>query len=108
MVGGPKGHGGGAESSVIEVGVKLGKLRVDWEEIFVKVESNVSIGSHETFKSLKDMVLVCAAARGPMGEAAASEGDDPGSLFTRSQREGFPTERLAARHGCRSTGAERI
>jgi hypothetical protein len=30
------------------------------------------------------------------------------SLFTRSQREGFPTERLAARHGCRSTGAERI
>jgi hypothetical protein len=58
--------------------VKLGKLRVDWEEIFVKVEANVSIGSHETFKSHDlDMVLICAAARGPMGEAAASEGDDP-------------------------------
>jgi hypothetical protein len=53
-------------SSYIEVGVKLGKLRVDWEEIFVKVEANVSIGSHETFKSLEDMVLICAAARGPM------------------------------------------
>jgi hypothetical protein len=79
VVGGSKGHGGGAESSVIEVGVKLGKLGVDWEEIFVKVEANVSIGSHETIKGLEDMVLICTAARGPMGEAAASEGDDPGS-----------------------------
>jgi len=54
-------------------------LRVDWEEIFVQVEANVPIGNHEAFESLKDMVLIGAAARGPMGKAAASEGDDPGS-----------------------------
>jgi len=79
IAGSSKGHGGRAESSIIEVRVELGKLRVDWEEIFGRVKANVPIGNHEAFESLEDMVLVGAAARGPMCKAAASEGDDPGS-----------------------------
>ena len=79
IAGSAKGYSGGAESSIIEVGVKLGKLGVDWEEIFVQVKANVPIGNHEAFEGLKDMVLIGAAARGPMGKAASSEGDDPGS-----------------------------
>jgi hypothetical protein len=59
------------------VGVELGKLRVNWEEILVWHEANVPIGNHEAFEGLEDMVLVGAAARGPMGEAASSKGDNP-------------------------------
>jgi hypothetical protein len=77
IAGGPKGHGGGAESAIVKVGVKLGKMRVDREEIFVWIEANVPIGNHEAIESLKDMVLVGAASRFPMGETAASEGYDP-------------------------------
>ena len=66
IAGGPKGHGGGAESAIVKVGVKLGKMRVDREEIFVQVEANVPIGNHEAFESLEDMVLVGAASRFPI------------------------------------------
>ena len=55
----------------------MGKMRVDREEIFVRVEANVPIGNHEAFESLEDMVLVGAAAHVPMGETTASEGYDP-------------------------------
>ena len=66
-----------AESAIVKVGVKLGKLRVDGEEILVWVEADVPKGNHEAFESLEDMVLVGAAARAPMGKTAASEGYDP-------------------------------
>ena len=77
IAGGPKGHGGGAESAIVKVGVKLGKMRVDREEVLVRVEANVPIGNHEAIESLKDMVLVGATSRFPMGETAAPEGYDP-------------------------------
>ena len=58
--------------------MELGKLRVDWEEIFGRVKANVPIGNHEAFESLEGMVLIGAAARGPMCKAAASEGEGRG------------------------------
>lgn len=77
MAGCPKGDGGGAESAIVKVGVELGKLRVEGEEVFIWVEANVPIGDHKAFESLGDVVLVGAAARVPVGETTASEGDDP-------------------------------
>jgi hypothetical protein len=35
------------------VGVELGKLRVNGEEILVWVEADVPIGNHEAFESLE-------------------------------------------------------
>ncbi len=40
-------------------------------------EADVSMRDHKALEGFEDMVLVCAAARGPMGKAAASEGYDP-------------------------------
>ena len=40
-------------------------------------EADISVGNHEAFKSLEDVVLIGATARRPMGEAATSEGDNP-------------------------------
>jgi hypothetical protein len=40
-------------------------------------EANISVGNHEAFESLKDVVLIGATARSPMGEAATSKRDNP-------------------------------
>jgi hypothetical protein len=40
-------------------------------------KANISVGNHKAFKSLKDVVLIGATARSPMGEAATSKGDHP-------------------------------
>jgi len=40
-------------------------------------EANISVGNHEAFESLEDVVLIGATARSSMSEAATSKGDDP-------------------------------
>ena len=47
-------------------------------EIAVRGEADVPKGDHKALKRLRDVILVGATARGPMGQAAASEGNHPG------------------------------
>ena len=53
-------------------------MRADREEIAVRGEADVPKGDHEALERLRDMILVGAAARGPMGQATASKGNHPG------------------------------
>jgi hypothetical protein len=57
--------------------VKLGEVRAGREEIVVRGEADRSKGDHDALERLGDMVLVGTAARRPMGQAAALEGNHP-------------------------------
>jgi hypothetical protein len=73
----PKGYGGRAEPSIIKAWVELREVGAGREEITVWGEANFPEGDHEAFESIMDVILVGATARGPMGQAAATEGDYP-------------------------------
>ena len=53
-------------------------MRAGRKEITVRGEADVPKGDHKALKRLRDVVLVGATARGPMGQAAASKGNHPG------------------------------
>ena len=57
--------------------MKLGEVRAGREKITVRGQANLPKGDHEALERLRDVILVSATARGPMGQAAASEGDYP-------------------------------
>ena len=58
--------------------MELREVGAGRKEIAVRGEADVPKGDHEALKRLRDMILVGAAARGPMGQATASEGNHPG------------------------------
>ena len=48
--------------------MELREVRAGRKEIAVRGEADVPKGDHEALKRLRDMVLVGAAARGPVGQ----------------------------------------
>ena len=58
--------------------MELREVGAGREEIAVRGEANVSKGDHKALERLRDVILVGATARGPMGQAAASKGNHPG------------------------------
>ena len=58
--------------------MELREVGAGRKEIAVRGEADVPKGDHKALKRLRDMVLVGAAAHGPMGQAASSEGNHPG------------------------------
>ena len=58
--------------------MELREVGAGRKEIAVRGEADVPKGDHKALERFRDMVLVGAAARGPMGQATASEGNHPG------------------------------
>ena len=58
--------------------MELREVGAGRKEIAVRGEADVPKGDHKALKRLRDVILVGATARGPMGQAAASEGNHPG------------------------------
>ena len=67
-------------------------------------EADVSMRNHEALKGFEDMVLIGAAARGPMGEAAALEGNNPCSHIVPNGSEAPVVGSIVVRR----SGVERI
>jgi hypothetical protein len=57
--------------------VKLREVGAGREKIMVGGEADLPKGDHDALERLGDMILIGPAARRPMGQAAASEGNYP-------------------------------
>ena len=58
--------------------MELREVRAGRKEIAVRGEANVPKGDHKALERLRDVILVGTTARGPMSQAASSEGNHPG------------------------------